>query len=208
MPKAPAQPAGTTPWWQRAVLAFASDARRWLRLKFPALQHQHDDLVAETVAQLTRQLMVPAADAPPGWFGTGEPVQDDVRRFHGLAYTVLSRRVTDLFRHDTDAWMQRLDDTPSWQLPDDGAPDALSRLAQMRAARALLQAVLALSLRDRLLVEQVLLGDAPSPMSGADRERLRALRARLRRQLEPLLEDLSPPAAPSARPPGAGSDDA
>jgi len=207
MANAPALSAAA-PWWQGALVSFMRDAMRWLRARFPGLQSQHEDLVAECAAQLTQQLMTHPDDAPASWFMPDVPPSDDIRRFHGLAFTVLSRRITDAFRRDTTSWLQSLDDMPDWQLPADSRPDAITRLDQARAARALIEAMQALSLRDRLLLEQVALGDAPMPMPGADRERLRGLRSRLRAQLAPLLDGMFAAPTLTRRPTGDGSGDA
>lgn len=207
MRKATATPTAA-PWWEGALAGFAGDAKRWLRLKFPALRAQHEDLVSEAVAQLARQMMVPGAHAPASWFAASTPPLDDIRRFHGLAYTVLSRRVTDVFRSDTTSWLQSLDDVPEWQWPADGAPDALTRLAHVRIARALVEALQTLSPRDQMLIEQVVNGEQVVPMSGADRERLRVVRMKLRHRLGPLLDDLTPTCAPIRRSRGSEPDDA
>ncbi len=105
MPRAHARLAAA-PWWQGALISFKPDARRWLRVKFPGLRLQHGDLVAEAVAQLTQQLITRKADAPTGWLAPALLSIDDIRRFHRLAYTVLSRQVTDEFRRHTTPWVQ------------------------------------------------------------------------------------------------------
>lgn len=184
----PAAPASvTTPWWQGAVVGFADIGRRWLKARYPSLRHQHDDLLGEAVLQLTRVLTDPGEHWPASWFGCEDPQDEDVKRFHGLAFTVLGRRVQDEFRRDVDHWLESLDEVPEDQHPVSTAPDAATALGHTRAVRALIRAMQAMSLRDQDLMQRVALGDSSQPMSGAERERVSQLRRRLRLQLQLIL---------------------
>jgi hypothetical protein len=180
-------PPGAPAWWQGAVVGFADIGRRWLKARYPSLRHQHDDLLGESVLQLTRALKDPREQWPVSWFGSKDPGSDDVKRFHGLAFTVLTRRVQDEFRREVDSWLESLDDVPEDQHPASEAPDAATALGHTRAIRALVQAMHAMSLRDQDLIERVVMGDSSQPMSGAERERISQLRRRLRQQLGKVL---------------------
>ncbi len=169
------------------MVGFADIGRRWLKARYPSLRHHHDDLLGEAVLQLTRVLTEPGEQWPASWFSSQDPHDEDVKRFHGLAFTVLRRRVQDEFRRDVDHWLESLDDVPEDQHPASAAPDAATALGNTRAVRTLIQAMQAMSLRDQALVERVALGDSSQPMSGAERERVSQLRRRLRVQLQLVL---------------------
>jgi hypothetical protein len=184
---APAPIAGGSPWWRSEVVRFADIGRRWLKARFPTLRTQHDDLLGDAIVQLTAELSGDHPLWPASWFNDNQPSDEDVKRFHGLAFTVLKRRVQDVFRHDYRDWMQSLEDLPEELMPALSAPDAATALSHTRAIRALLSAMQAMSLRDRLLIERVAMGDKSTALTGAERDRVYRLRATLRAELGQIL---------------------
>lgn len=195
------------PWWQGAVAGLHDWGMQRLRARYPSLQHLHQDLVGEAVLQLTRLLSQPGEQWPASWFLADEPPDEDVRRFRGLAHTVLNRRVLDEFRRDVTGWVQSWDEVPEEEHPPSGAADHATALDQRRAVRALLLVVQGLSARDQALIERVGLGGEAPALSGAERERVRWLRQRLRTQLAQIMAAQESSANPPERAPSTSRGD-
>ena len=180
-------------WWTRALVDFAPRAKRYLRTRFPAIRHQHDDLVGETLVDLTESLQRRTGGLPGSWYVHDDPPQPDVDRFGKLAFTVLQRRVVDQFRSSANRFSEDIDTLSESQSPE--SPDTpIDRLVDLkRTASALFTTLETLPADDRALLQDVALGGSEMPMSDRDRQRLRRLRVelvdRLRSRLGPAALD-------------------
>lgn len=180
-------------WWPRALVDFVPRAKRYLRVRFPAIRHQHDDLVGETVVDLTESLQRRTGGLPGSWYVRAEPPQPDVDRFGKLAFTVLQRRVVDQFRSSAHRFSEDIDTLTESQAPE--SPETpIDRLVDLkRTASALFITLETLPADDRALLQSVALGGSEMPMSDRDRQRLRRLRVelvdRLRTRLGPAALD-------------------
>ena len=171
-------------WWRGELVRFSARARHWLSKNFPTLRRLHEDLVSETLLQLTTHLGARPEGLPLTWFQPLEPPEDDIRRFHALAMTVLNRRVTDHFRADYRQWVRELplDDAGSSEQAAEQAAtghDSAGALDLARAARALMTLLSELPDVDRMLMEEVALGGRDGPMGDRERQRVHRLRQRL-----------------------------
>jgi DNA-directed RNA polymerase specialized sigma24 family protein len=172
--------AGRLPWWQDGLMAFAKRARPYLRHKYPALAHLHDDLIAETVLSVTAHLSDPQpSSAPLAWYLPRPPTKEEQGRFNALCHVVLSRRINDQFRERVRSWShaievagQEVGSTTTVQQPDDG-------LEVRRLTARLLTGIAELPKNEQLLLERVALGDTLGPMTSADRQRLHRVRSKL-----------------------------
>lgn len=174
-------------WWTRALVDFAPRAKRYLRARFPAIRYQHDDLVGDTLADLTESLQRHGGGLPVSWYVCDEPQQPDVDRFGQLAFTVLKRRVVDEFRTSAIRFSEDIDSLPESQGPE-SLDTPIDRLVDLkRTASALFTTLESLPPDDRELIRDVALGGSEMPMSDRDRQRLRRLRIELIDRLRSLL---------------------
>lgn len=175
-------------WWRRAIVQFNADAGRWLNRNYPSLQHLHQDLVGETLLQLTAYLSTAPKSLPAEWFQLAGPVVDEEWRFRAFALTVLKRRVMDHFRADFRLWVREF----AGNRDEAGAPEAElavenqeagDELDLVRTCRALLIMMAKLPDRDRLLMEEQALGGRDAPLDPGERQRLHRLRLQLLNEL-------------------------
>jgi DNA-directed RNA polymerase specialized sigma24 family protein len=176
-------------WWRRELVQFDAEAKRWLRRKYPSIHHVHEDIVGETLLQLTSHLSTRPEILPPQWFEATGPAPDETWRFQAFAKTVLKRRVMDHFRADFRLWAQEIDtgqDDGQGSQPEPLAngPDAGSELDLVRTSRALIAMLARLPERDRLLMEEVALGGRDAPLDAGERQRVSRLRRQLLKELE------------------------
>jgi DNA-directed RNA polymerase specialized sigma24 family protein len=179
-------------WWRRALVQFNVQARQWLRRKYPTIQHLHEDLVGETLLQLTGYLSTAPGSLPPEWFRPAGPVADELWRFQAFALTVLKRRVMDHFRADFRLWAGGFStghDDANMLQPEHAARGAESgeELDLIRISRALIAMLAKLPDRDRLLMEEVALGGRDAPLGPSERQRVSRLRRQLLIELEATL---------------------
>jgi len=170
-----------SPWWRAALSAFAARARLQLRRRFPSIHEHHDDVLGDTVLSLTSTLCDPekAASLPASWFAPHAPAPADAERFENLAFTVLNRRVMDVFRLPHRRFVESLSDIAEHQEPPQEGDGAEVTLDRARTVRVLLSLIARLPAQDRELLEAVALGGHEYPMSARDRQRLRRLRIEL-----------------------------
>jgi hypothetical protein len=149
--------------------------RNYGRVRFPALQAELDDLVAQAVSDLWEFLSLRHA-APPGGVAS-----DDVWR---LAYTLFRRRAADAYRKGAQRWALGMDSLDGLAEADQSDPaDARQRQALLyrRMLRICVAELAQLEPQDRwLLAGMIGLEDKPrGPMAARDRQRLHRLRRRL-----------------------------
>lgn len=173
-------PDRTAAWWQRELPRTSALARQWLGRRYPSIRHLHEDLIAETVAQLTEYLLSRPAGLPVSWFAAPEPLGQDAQRFRALLFTILGRRIQDQFRADFRRWIALI---PLHELADNTDSDAAGGMDARRLVIGLLQVLATLPDADRKLMEHVALGGAERPLDVAERKRADRLRQRLRREL-------------------------
>lgn len=174
-------------WWRRELVRVGPEARRWLGNKYQSIRHLHDDLVGETIVQLTAYLNDKPATVPPSWFNNDGPHESERWRFQSFALTLLKRRVMDHFRSDFRAWTVEL----SADLYDSDTQDAEhptnesdARFELTRAARDLIRILATLPDADRLLMEELALGGRDTPLTSAERQRISRLRRQLLKELQ------------------------
>lgn len=52
-------------WWQHELAQASLSGRRWLGKHYPTIRHVHDDLVSETLVQVTEHLLDRPVRLPP-----------------------------------------------------------------------------------------------------------------------------------------------
>lgn len=165
-------------WWEQPLADFSKIALRYLRGRFPSLAYLHDDLVGDTLVDLTALLTGRYAES------LAAPTDDErLKRFHRLAYTILDRRVADHFRQLYRQNVERIDDVPEEQLPSTGDADAGARLDARRAVDVLVALLDEMSADDRVLITEAEQRVGRAPRSDRDRQRLRRLRQQLTEKL-------------------------
>lgn len=148
--------------------------RDYGRVRFPALQSELDDLVAQTVSDLWEFLSLRAATPA----GAGH---DDIWR---LAYTLFRRRAADAYRKGAQRWALGMDSLDGLTEADQSDPaDARHKQALLyqRMLRICVAELAQSDPQDRLLLAGIAgLEDKPrGAMAARDRQRVHRLRRRL-----------------------------
>lgn len=167
--------AGVTPsnmsWWEDALAGFAKGAAIYLRRRYPSIHQLHDDLVGDVLVEMIELLKGRYAAKFPE-----EATPEALRRFNGLAYTLLDRRVADHFRSRFLRPTEPIDDVPEEHLPSTDGRDVDRRIDTHRAVIVLLALIEEMGPQDRRLLMQTEAMEAKAPRSDVDRQRLRRLR--------------------------------
>ncbi|MBQ0942279.1 hypothetical protein KAK07_02900 [Ideonella sp. 4Y16] len=150
----------------------------WLRIRHRGLAQQHADLAHDAAADLMQ------------WLGRQDRTDFSDSELQRLGFRILQRRVADAFRAQVHDWARQ-----------DGAdePDVLSQIPDLRPGanpqqalqyarmlRALVSVLSGLTAEERGLLVGDELGGSTAPegaRSGAERERLRRLRKRVKEEL-------------------------
>jgi DNA-directed RNA polymerase specialized sigma24 family protein len=169
-------------WWTGQLEEIAREARRYLATRFPSLRAIHEDLVAESLLNLSERLIERSSQYPAAWFASGEPEREQDRAYlHRLAHTILRRRVADRFRGRAAAWAREasIDELPEAELGS-ARGDYERRLMAARMLKVCVEVLATLPEEDRELAATI--GEArvgEGPRSAADRQRLTRLRRKL-----------------------------
>lgn len=178
----------STPWWQRELASLSRALAADLRLRIPQLASEHEDIVQETLFDLSRWLESDAAkNLPASWFAVcGDPPSEDKARFTRTAHAILRRRIADRFRGAIGAWA-RASTSPIGEgdLRSDErlSPERAVWIAQL--LRACVEVLSEASQEERLLVLSLAGAGASAPeaLDPTARKRLQRLRRRLEREL-------------------------
>lgn len=170
-----------TEWWESELPKTRDTLLRHLRARLPALPQEHDDLVQETLLDLTREVNERGAEYPASWKARRSDLDEaDKDRFHALAFTILRRRVADYFTRRHRDWTRSGDllRTAHTAFPTEPSAERQYLVAQL--LRTCVEFLSELSEDERRLVMHVTLtADTKAPLSAADRQRLHRLRRRL-----------------------------
>lgn len=87
------------PYWRRAMSELRAMLLLDLRRRIPALRTRHEDIVQETLTDLSDRILEGGDAIPSAWIEPGVPALDEDRaHLARLARTILRRRTADLFR--------------------------------------------------------------------------------------------------------------
>lgn len=179
------------PWWQREISSLRAVLLQDMRRRFPALRNRHEDLVHESLADLTARIAKGGDAIPASWLATGEPESEDDRvHLIRLGRTILRRRVADMFRSRVRAWAE----LASVEDADLAASQSVATDQQVHTTELLKATLLAMDKlsdadRDALVLAAERDGErVEGRMPDKDRQRLSRARARL---LELLKSNLS-----------------
>jgi hypothetical protein len=138
----------------------------------PALRQAHEDLVAETLKDLT-DFIRSSGNAPRAWRAVGAPSPEEAGHLKRLAHTILNRRIADLLRkrHRLGLAMPRGDDDL------EAAEDSILRKTLFGLCMSLIDNLTA---EERDLLRRAVAGrGGGDPMDSRSRQQLRRLRERL-----------------------------
>ena len=170
------------PWWQREITPLRAQLVQDIRRRFPALKSKHEDLVHESLADLSARIAKGGEAIPVSWMSVDVPESEEDRvHLIRLARTILRRRVADMFRARVRAWAEsthevEIDEAPSQSIPMD------QQLHATELLKATLVAMDQLSDADResLMLAAERDGErVEGRMPDRDRQRLSRARSRL-----------------------------
>lgn len=160
-----------------------SDLRRFLSKALPAIPDEQEDLLQDTLLDLTREVQERSEVYPASWWQeTSKVPGEDRERFRRLARTILRRRIVDRFAQRAKEWAQtrpgfaRVEGSPT----TDPSPERRYLAAQM--LRICIEVLADASEEDRRIIARVTSGEYDKDrvaFSTRERQRLRRLRATL-----------------------------
>jgi DNA-directed RNA polymerase specialized sigma24 family protein len=148
-----------------------SQWQAWLRRRLPALDPLHKDIVQDAAADLVEYVSSPdRADLP----------DDEIRR---IGFTILRRRAADATRRWSSAAGRQVSLTDAFEPAVSGDPGRAEEYRKLLRAVIELMGNLDQDSRELLVRGEYPAKGNPTPLSGAQRQKLSRLRHELRRKL-------------------------
>jgi DNA-directed RNA polymerase specialized sigma24 family protein len=170
-----------SPYWRRATVELRAMLQGDLRRRIPALKSRHEDLVQETLADLSDRIAEGGEGVPSSWLAIETPSDEDRAHLARLARTILRRRVADLFRARVRGRADEpVEAEPEAILSRERDADRAAHTAELLRITALAMEALSANDREALLLAAERDGErVEGRMPDKDRQRLSRARSRL-----------------------------
>lgn len=183
------------PWWESRLPVLQRELRRYLDLMIRSSWIDRDELVNQTLSDLSHRILTGPSGVPSSWFGSAPPEQrDDQAYLFRLARTILKRRIVDLFRRRAKEWTNTVRDEDLLVAIPSPAVGTERQMLATQMLRICVAALADMSEEDRELFAYLtgMSGSASRSFSDAERKRLQRMRRRLK---DDLVRQLGPEAA-------------